>query len=329
MEFLDFEQPLKEMEAKIEDLELFGKGAKKKNGLTELKKKRERIRGELYGKLTPWQTVKVARHPNRPYAMDYIENVFTDFQELHGDRFYADDPAIVAGFARFEGKAVCVIGHQKGRNTKQKIYRNFGMPRPEGYRKVLRIMKLAEKFKMPVFTLIDTPGAYPGLEAEERGQAEAIAVNLREMSLLRVPIIVTVTGEGGSGGALAIGVGDRINMLQHSIYSVISPEGCAAILWKDASRAEDAASALKLTAKDLKGLKLIDEIIEEPVGGVHVAPEELYPRLAENFSTQLEELTAMKEKELLEQRYLKFREMGKYLEGGKSQATGKGRKSEG
>jgi len=323
MEFLEFEQPLKEIEAKIEDIELVGKGQKKRQ-LAELKKKREKLRSEIYQKLTPWQTVKVARHPNRPYTLDYIENVFSDFQELHGDRFYADDPAIVAGFARFMGEPVCVIGHQKGRNTKQKIYRNFGMPRPEGYRKAMRIMKLAEKFSMPVFTFIDTPGAYPGLEAEERGQAEAIAVNLREMSLLRVPIIITVTGEGGSGGALAIGVGDRINMLQYSIYSVISPEGCAAILWKDAARAQDAASALKLTAVDLKDLKLIDQVIEEPVGGAHVAPEELYPRLSKTFSAQLEELTSMKEKELLEERYLKFRKMGKYLENGKSQAVGKG-----
>lgn len=323
MEFLEFEQPLKEIEAKIEDIELFGKGAKKRQ-IAELKKKREKLRSEIYGKLTPWQTVKVARHPNRPYTLDYIENVFSDFQELHGDRFYADDPAIVAGFARFRGRAVCVIGHQKGRNTKQKIYRNFGMPRPEGYRKALRVMRLAEKFGMPVFTLIDTPGAYPGLEAEERGQAEAIAVNLREMSLLRVPIIVTVTGEGGSGGALAIGIGDRVNMLRYSIYSVISPEGCAAILWKDAARAEEAASALKLTTADLKGLGLIDEIIEEPAGGVHVAPEELYPGFSETLSTQLEELTAMKEKDLLEERYIKFRKMGKYLESGKSSAAGKG-----
>ncbi len=307
-----FEKPIQELEAKIESLELFGGGQKQKRELNTLRKKLKATREEIFEKLTPWQTVQVARHPERPYTLDYVEALFSGFLELHGDRRFGDDPAIVGGLAYFRGKPVCVIGHQKGRNTKQKIYRNFGMARPEGYRKALRLMKLAEEFGLPVLTFVDTPGAYPGLDAEERGQASAIALNLREMALLETPIIVTVIGEGGSGGALALGVGDRINMLQYSIYSVISPEGCAAILWKDATKAEEAAAALKLGARDLHELGLVDEIIEEPAGGVQVNPQEVFASIGELLEKQLAEMAELPKEELVRKRYDKFRIMGTF-----------------
>ncbi|PYQ10319.1 MAG: acetyl-CoA carboxylase carboxyl transferase subunit alpha, partial [Acidobacteria bacterium] len=241
--------------------------------IERLRQELQDLRGEIYSSLTAWQKTQVARHPKRPYTLDYVQMLFGNLVEIHGDRKFADDPAIVGGFATYQGMPVAVVGHQKGRDIKEKIRRNFGMPGPEGYRKALRIMKLAEKFHRPLFSFIDTPGAYPGRGAEERGQAEAIATNLREMARLSVPIIVTVTGEGGSGGALAIGVGDRVNMLEHSIYSVISPEGCAAILWSDASKAPDAARAMRITAADLRELGVVDEVIPEPVGGAHADPQ--------------------------------------------------------
>jgi acetyl-CoA carboxylase carboxyl transferase subunit alpha len=311
----DFERPIQELEAQIENLTLFGEGKNRDKELASLKKKLEKTRKEVFAKLTPWQTVQVARHPKRPYTLDYVQGLFTDWQELHGDRRYADDPAIVAGFARFHGRPVCVIGHQKGRDTKQKIHRNFGMPKPEGYRKALRIMRMAEKFRLPILTLIDTPGAYPGMDAEERGQAEAIALNLKVMASLRTPIVVTVTGEGGSGGALALGIGDRINMLQHAIYSVISPEGCAAILWKDSAQAETAAAALKLTAPDLLRLGLIDRIVDEPLGGAHVDPAAVFSALDVVLQEELEELSGFGPEDLFESRYQKFRAMGSFTEG--------------
>jgi len=310
----EFEKPIQELEAQIENLSLFGDEKSREKELAALRKKLEKARKEIFSKLTPWQTVQLARHPQRPYTLDYIQALFTDFTELHGDRHFADDPAIVAGFARFHGEPVCVIGHQKGRDTKQKIHRNFGMPRPEGYRKALRLMKLAEKFSRPVLTLIDTPGAYPGMDAEERGQAQAIAVNLAAMARLETPIIVTVTGEGGSGGALALAVGDRVNILRYAIYSVISPEGCAAILWKDAAQAETAAAALKLTAPDLLGLGLVDRIVEEPLGGAYVDPQSVYEGLDRLWSEQLAELKLLSTEDLLAGRYKKYRAMGTFME---------------
>ncbi len=312
----EFERPIQELEAQIENLSLFGEGKSREKELGALRKKLEKTRKEVFAKLTPWQTVQLARHPKRPYTQDYIQALFTDWQELHGDRRYADDPAIVSGFARFHGRPVCVIGHQKGRDTKQKIYRNFGMPKPEGYRKALRLMLLADKFRLPIMTFIDTPGAYPGMDAEERGQAEAIATNLETMARLRTPILVTITGEGGSGGALALGIGDRVNMLRYAIYSVISPEGCAAILWKDAAQAETAASALKLTAPDLLRLGLIDRVIEEPLGGAHVDPPAVFAALDAVLCEEMEELTAMAPEDLFESRYQKFRAMGAFTDGG-------------
>jgi acetyl-CoA carboxylase carboxyl transferase subunit alpha len=306
----DFERPILELEAQIENLQLFGEGKSKEKELAALKKKLEKLRRETFAKLTPWQVVQVARHPKRPYTSDYLQEMFTDFQEFHGDRRYADDPAIISGFARFHDRPVCVVGHMKGRDTKQKIYRNFGMPRPEGYRKALRVMQLADKFHIPIFTFVDTPGAYPGMDAEERGQAEAIAVNLEAMARMRTPIIVTVTGEGGSGGALALGVGDRVNMLQYAIYSVISPEGCAAILWRDAEQAEAAAAALKLTAPNLLELGLIDRIVEEPPGGAHVDPSMVCAGLDRVLREELAELDCLSPEELFEARYQKFRAMG-------------------
>jgi acetyl-CoA carboxylase carboxyl transferase subunit alpha len=264
--------------------------------------------------LTAYEKVQLARHPMRPYFLDYVQNLCTDFVEIHGDRKFADDAAIVGGFAFFTGQPVCLIGHQKGRDTKQRQFRNFAMPKPEGYRKALRIMKLAEKFNRPILTFIDTPGAYPGIDGEERGQAEAIAFNLREMSQLRTPILVTVTGEGGSGGALAIGVGDRVNMLQYSIYSVISPESCSAILWKDQDHAADAAEALKLTPEDLEKLALIDEIIPEPEGGAHNDHATMAQTLGRVLKQQLAELVPRSIDDLLEQRYMKFRAMGAFAE---------------
>ncbi len=269
--FLDFEQPIAELEAKIEELRVMQEesGVDISEEVERLAEKGRVLSNEIYAKLTPWQSAQVARHPQRPYTLDYIQNIFTDFHELHGDRAFADDTAIIGGLARLNGDPCVVIGHQKGRDTKEKIYRNFGMPRPEGYRKALRLMKLAEKFGLPVFTFVDTPGAYPGIGAEERGQSEAIGRNLLVMAELKTPVIVTVIGEGGSGGALAIAVGDEVLMLQHSTYSVISPEGCATILWKSAEKASEAAEIMGITAGRLKGLGLIDQVVEETAGGAH------------------------------------------------------------
>ena len=279
-----------------------------------LEEKLAEMRQEIYRNLTPFQRVQVARHPRRPYALDYINTVFTDFVELHGDRLYRDDPAIVGGTARFDGRSVVVIGQQKGRDTKENLRRNFGMSHPEGYRKALRLMHLAERFHLPVITLIDTPGAYPGLGAEERGQAEAIARNLEEMATLETAIITVVIGEGGSGGALALGVADRVLMFENAVYSVISPEGCAAILWKDASQRERAAEALKLTAPDLMGLGLIDEIVGEPLGGNHADPDGAAASLAEALRRHLGELDGVSGEELVARRAEKFLRMGKFEE---------------
>ena len=307
---LDFEQPLSTLQKEIESLTGYPADAGKEREIARLQTKLDAMRREIYAKLTPWQSVLVARHSQRPYTLDFIENLFTDFVEIQGDRRYAEDPAVVAGMAWFHEQAVVVIGHQKGRDTKQKILRNFGMPRPEGYRKALRVMQMADKFSRPIFCFVDTPGAYPGIDAEERGQAEAIAVNIREMSRLRVPVIVTVTGEGGSGGALAIAVGDEVLMMEHSVYSVISPEGCAAILWKDASRAEDAAQGLKLTAPHLLELGLVDRIVPEPVGGAHTSHERAAQLLNKYLVEALERSQAMSPTERVEARYQKFRRMG-------------------
>jgi acetyl-CoA carboxylase carboxyl transferase subunit alpha len=271
------------------------------------------LRREFYAHLGPWQRAQIARHQNRPYTLDIIGMLFTDFIELHGDRYFGDDKALIAGLAKFHGRPVAVIGHQKGRDTKQRVERNFGQPKPEGYRKALRVMQLATKFCRPIFTFIDTPGAYPGIDAEERGQAEAIARNLREMSRLPVPIIVTVTGEGGSGGALAIAVGDRVNIYENSFYSVISPEGCAAIMWRDATKAETAATALKITAADLKEFGIIDEVVPEPEGGAHTDPEAASRLLDAVLDRQLLMLSQQPQKELLEARYEKFRKMGQFF----------------
>jgi acetyl-CoA carboxylase carboxyl transferase subunit alpha len=274
------------------------------------------LRREFYEHLGPWQRAQIARHPQRPYTLDFIGLLFTDFFEMHGDRGYGDDKAIVAGLAKFHGRPVAVVGHQKGRDTKQRLVRNFGQPKPEGYRKALRVMKLAAKYGRPIFTFIDTQGAYPGLDAEERGQAEAIALNLREMARLPVPIIVTVTGEGGSGGALAIAVGDRVNILENSFYSVISPEGCAAIMWRDSTKAETAAVALKITATDLKELGIIDEIVAEPEAGAHTDYEGAARLLDIVLDRQLVMLTNESVKDLLDARYRKFRNMGQYFDFG-------------
>jgi len=272
------------------------------------------LRREFYSHLGPWQRAQIARHQNRPYTLDIIGMLFTDFIELHGDRNFGDDKALVTGLAKFHGRPVAVIGHQKGRDTKQRVQRNFGQPKPEGYRKALRVMQLAAKFGRPILTFIDTPGAYPGIDAEERGQAEAIARNLREMSRLPVPIIVTITGEGGSGGALAVAIGDRVNIFEHSFYSVISPEGCAAIMWRDSTQAETAAIALKITAKDLKEFGIIDEIIPEPEGGAHTDPEAAGRLLDEVLERQLLMLMEQPQKELLATRYEKFRKMGQFFD---------------
>jgi acetyl-CoA carboxylase carboxyl transferase subunit alpha len=307
----DFEAPLLALQKRIEELAAFPGDPAKEQEARRLRQELADRRRSVYAALTPWQKTQVARHAARPYTLDYISALFTEFTELHGDRRFGDDPALVAGFALYKDRPVAVLGHQKGRDTKQKIYRNFGMPKPEGYRKALRVMQLAAKFGRPVISFVDTPGAYPGLDAEERGQAEAIAYNLREMARLPTPIVVVVTGEGGSGGALAIAVGDRVNMLEHSIYSVITPEGCAAILWRDAGRAEEAATAMKITAPDLKGFGLIDEIVPEPLGGAHVDPEALFASLDRVLEAQLLELSALPAEALLEGRYEKFRRMGK------------------
>lgn len=307
----DFEAPLVALQKRIDELAKWPGDRAKEQEARRLRGELDAQRREVYAKLTPWQKTLVARHPNRPYTLDYVQALFTEWTELRGDRRYGDDPALVCGFALYRERPVCVIGHQKGRDTKQKIYRNFGMPKPEGYRKAMRVMELAAKFGRPILTLVDTPGAYPGLEGEARGQAEAIAWNLRQMASLRTPIVVTVTGEGGSGGALAIAVGDRVNMLEHAVYSVISPEGCASILFRDASRAEEAAIAMKITALDLARMGLVDEVIEEPPGGAHVNHEAVFKAVDEVLWRQLSELGKVPPERLPEQRYRKFRDMGR------------------
>jgi len=306
------EQPIQELEKRIEELTGIPGNDHGAPEVARLRQELQDLRGEIYSSLSAWQKTQVARHPKRPYTLDYVQMLFGNLVEIHGDRKFADDPAIVGGFATYQGMPVAVVGHQKGRDIKEKIRRNFGMPNPDGYRKALRIMKLAEKFGRPLFCFIDTPGAYPGRGAEERGQAEAIAMNLREMSRLSIPIIVTVTGEGGSGGALAIGVGDRVNMLEHSIYSVISPEGCAAILWSDATKSADAARAMRITAGDLKELGVVDEVIPEPVGGAHADPHRAAELLDSVLSRQLEELMRMDREGRREARYEKFRKLGRF-----------------
>jgi acetyl-CoA carboxylase carboxyl transferase subunit alpha len=313
---LEFEKPLLELEKQIEDLKRLGDERQiDVNGELEgLQSKLEGLRGEIYKNLTPMQRVMVARHPRRPYSLDYLSTIFTDFIELHGDRLFRDDPAIVGGWARLAGVSVMVIGHQKGRDTKENLKRNFGMPHPEGYRKALRLMEMAAKFSAPVITLIDTPGAYPGLGAEERGQSEALARNLLEMAGLETPIISCVIGEGGSGGALALGVADRVLMLENSVYSVISPEGCAAILWKDSSQRERAAEALKLTAEDLLRLKLIDEIVPEPVGGAHVDPDATGEALRAALIRYMTELRKSRPEKLIKRRAEKYAAMGVFSE---------------
>lgn len=311
---LDFEQPIAELQAKIDELKNVGSdnAINLDEEIQRLQAKmRQKIKG-IFKDLTPWQISQLSRHPLRPYSLDYVEKLFDEFHELHGDRAFADDHAIVGGLARFRNRAIVFIGHQKGRDTKAKIFRNFGMPRPEGYRKALRLFKLAARFHLPLITFIDTPGAYPGVGAEERGQSEAIARNLEVMSSLPVPIICTIVGEGGSGGALAIGVGDRVNILEYSTYSVISPEGCASILWKDAANAEEAASALGITSGRLKELGLVDEVIPEPLGGAHKEPDEVAARIADLIEKQLDELESLTTDQLIENRYRRLLSMGEF-----------------
>ncbi len=312
--FLEFEAPIGELEARIQELRnaSHGQAFNIEDEIGKLQSKLKTRTAEIFRNLTPWQIAQLARHPARPFTLDYIKIICEEFHELAGDRAYAEDAAIVGGLARINGRGVVIIGHQKGRDTKTKIRRNFGMPRPEGYRKALRLMKLAERFKLPLLTFIDTPGAYPGVGAEERGQSEAIARNLIEMAELKVPILCTVIGEGGSGGALAIGVGDRINMLQYSTYSVISPEGCASILWKTAEKAKDAAAELGITSGRLLELGLVDKVIREPLGGAHRNPNSIAVRLKAVLLNQLETLDALDTSTLLEQRYQRLRQYGAY-----------------
>jgi acetyl-CoA carboxylase carboxyl transferase subunit alpha len=314
--FLDFEQPISELESKIEELRFVQDDSALdiSEEIRRLQKKSQTLTKDVYAKLNAWQVSQVARHPQRPYTLDYVAGLFTDFSELHGDRAFADDAAIVGGIARFNGEPVMVIGHQKGRDTKEKIYRNFGMPRPEGYRKALRLMRLAEKFSLPVFTFIDTPGAYPGIGAEERGQSEAIARNLYVMAELRTPVICSIVGEGGSGGALAIGVGDRMLILQYSTYSVISPEGCASILWKSADKASLAAETLAITADRLKANGLVDRIVEEPVGGAQRDWDALFQTMRRALTDTLAELRKQPLDALLDARYKRLRAYGSFKE---------------
>jgi acetyl-CoA carboxylase carboxyl transferase subunit alpha len=314
--YLDFEQPIAELEAKIEELRYVGDDTEVNIGdeISKLEEKSRSLTQTIFSKLDAWQTSKLARHPMRPFTLDYIDRIFTDFQQLHGDRAFSDDAALVGGLARLDGMPVMVIGHQKGRDTKENIRRNFGMPRPEGYRKALRLMKLAERFRIPVITFIDTPGAYPGIGAEERNQSEAIARNLFEMADLHTPIICTVIGEGGSGGALAIGVGDRIMMLEYSTYSVISPEGCASILWKSADKAPLAAEAMGITAKKLKEVGLIDQIIREPLGSAHRDVNEAARNIKQALIDSLENFEKMGMETLLEERYKRLTSYGEFLE---------------
>ena len=314
--FLDFEQPIAELQAKISELRFVTDDSdiNISQEIQTLERKAESLTNSIFGKLSAWQISQLSRHPNRPYSLDYIERMFTDFEYLHGDRVYADDNPVVGGVGRLEGKPVMVIGQQKGRDTREKIKRNFGMPRPEGYRKALRLMKIAEKFKMPLLTLVDTPGAYPGIGAEERGQSEAIARNLFALAELKTPVICTVIGEGGSGGALAICIGDRINMLQYATYSVISPEGCASILWKSADKAPLAAEAMGITAQRLFSLKLVDNIIQEPLGGAHRNYDQIASSLKQYLIESLDALESITIDRLLDQRYQKLMAFGQYRE---------------
>ncbi len=314
--FLDFEQPIAELETKIEELRYVQNESAVdiSEEIERLSKKSQQLAKDIYSSLSPWQVTQIARHPQRPYTLDYVGEIFTDFQELHGDRAFADDLSIVGGLARFNGRACMVIGHQKGRDTKERAARNFGMARPEGYRKALRLMKLAATFGLPVFTFVDTPGAYPGIGAEERGQSEAIGRNIFEMAQLEVPIITTIIGEGGSGGALAISVADQVLMLQFSVYSVISPEGCASILWKTAERASDAAEALGITAHRLKALGLVDKIVSEPVGGAHRDTRQMCANLKRALNDALRQVGDLKAKELLDQRYERLRAYGRFTD---------------
>jgi acetyl-CoA carboxylase carboxyl transferase subunit alpha len=316
IKFLDFEQPIAELEAKIEELRYVGDDSEVNinEEVARLKAKSKSLTKSIFAKLTPWQIARVARHESRPYTLDYLSVIVPDFQELHGDRMYADDPAIVGGVGRIEGHACMFIGHQKGRDTKERVRRNYGMPKPEGYRKAQRLMRLAEKFGMPVVTFIDTPGAYPGVGAEERGQSEAIAHSLYLMAGLKTPIISVVIGEGGSGGALAIGVADRLLMLQYSVYSVISPEGCASILWKSADKAEDAAEAMRITASSLNEFGLVDEVLEEPLGGAHRNPGEAAEVIRNGILKALDELKQLTTEQLLEQRQRRLAGFGKFKE---------------
>lgn len=315
-QYLDFEQPIADLETKIGELREYSTdNVDFSSEIKRLEKKADKLKKEVYSNLSRWQRTQLARHAKRPYSLDYIERIFTDWSEVHGDRNYRDDPALVCGFARIDGKPCCVIGHQKGRNTKEKVHRNFGMPNPEGYRKALRVMQLADQFGLPIFTFVDTPGAFPGIGAEERGQAEAIARNLREMAMLSVPVIVTITGEGGSGGALAIAVGNRVLMMQYSVYAVISPEGCAAILWNDGTKGAQAAEALKLTAQDVDSLgTVIDEVIPEPLGGVHQDHDLAAKTLKEYLLKHLGELEEYSPEGLIEQRYQRFRAIAEFEE---------------
>jgi len=316
MNFLEFERPIAELEAKIEELRYVGndKEININEEINRLRKRSRELTESIFSSLTPWQIAQVARHPQRPYTLDYIEAIFTDFEELHGDRAYADDAALIGGVARLDDRPVVVIGHQKGRDTKEKLQRNFGMPRPEGYRKALRLFNLADKFKLPVLTFIDTPGAYPGIGAEERGQSEAIARNLLTMSGLHTPVITTVIGEGGSGGALAIGVCDRLLMLEYSTYSVISPEGCASILWKSADKAADAADALGITAQRLHELKITDEIISEPLGGAHRDYDTIAKRVKTSIEKHLQDLDNLGIEAMLNERNKRLRHTGFFQE---------------
>ena len=312
--FLDFEQPIAELENKIEELRYVQSESAVdiSEEIDQLDKKSRQLTKDIYSDLTPWQITKIARHPERPYTLDYVRECFTDFVELHGDRHYADDQSIVGGLARFNGNACMVLGHQKGRDTKERAARNFGMTRPEGYRKALRLMKTAEKFRLPVFTFVDTPGAFPGIDAEERGQSEAIGRNIYEMAQLEVPIITTIIGEGGSGGALAIAVADQVLMLQYAMYSVISPEGCASILWKTSDKAQDAAEALGITAHRLKALGMVDKIVSEPVGGAHRDPRHMGTLLKRALGDAWRQVSDLKVKELLERRYERLMSYGRF-----------------
>jgi acetyl-CoA carboxylase carboxyl transferase subunit alpha len=308
------QREIEKLEKDVEDLKRLSGSDDADAELERVRQEVAELRREFYAHLGPWQRAQIARHQQRPYMLDFVQFLFTDFMEMHGDRAFGDDKAIICGFAKLHGRPVAVIGHQKGRDTKQRVMRNFGQPKPEGYRKALRIMQLAAKFSRPVLTFIDTPGAYPGIDAEERGQGEAIARNLREMARLPVPVIVTVTGEGGSGGALAVAVGDRINILENSFYSVISPEGCAAIMWRDATKAEAAAEAMKITAKDLKDFGIVDEIVREPEGGAHTDHETAAKLLGDVLERQLAELSLERPQALIEARYDKFRKMGQFFD---------------